>query len=64
MKELSQEQKEYAALDVVYLHKLKEKLDIMLKREGRVELAKRCFEFLSTRVNLDLNGWNEDIFNH
>ena len=64
LKELSQEQKEYAALDVVYLHKLKEKLDIMLKREGRVELAKRCFEFLSTRVNLDLNGWNEDIFSH
>ena len=64
LKELSQEQKEYAALDVVYLHKLKEKLDIMLKREGRIELAKRCFDFLSTRVNLDLNGWNEDIFNH
>ena len=57
-------QKEYAALDVVYLHKLKEKLDIMLKREGRIELAKRCFDFLSTRVNLDLNGWNEDIFSH
>lgn len=64
LKELSQEQKEYAALDVVHLHKLKEKLDIMLKREGRIELAKRCFDFLSTRVNLDLNGWNEDIFNH
>jgi len=63
-KELSEEQKQYAALDVFYLHKIKEKLDTMLKRENRTNLAIKCFDFLNTRVNLDLNGWNEDIFNH
>lgn len=64
LKKLSKEQKEYAALDVLYLHRLKEKLDIMLEREDRTNLAKQCFDFLATRVNLDLNGWNEDIFSH
>jgi ribonuclease D len=64
LKELSEEQKQYAAMDVFYLHKLKEKLDLMLKRENRTELAKKCFDFLSTRVDLDLNGWEEDIFSH
>ena len=64
LKKLSKEQKEYAALDVLYLHRLKEKLDIMLEREGRTNLAKQCFDFLAIRVNLDLNGWNEDIFSH
>lgn len=64
VKDLSEEQKQYAALDVFYLHRLKEKLDIILKRENRFELAKKCFDFLSTRSQLDLNGWSEDIFNH
>ena len=64
LKELSEDQKQYAALDVLYLHKLKEKLDLMLKRENRIELANQCFNFLKTRVKLDLDGWEEDIFNH
>ena len=64
LKELSEDQKQYAALDVLYLHKLKEKLDLMLKRENRIELANQCFNFLNTRVKLDLDGWEEDIFNH
>ena len=64
LKELSEDQKQYAALDVFYLHRLKEKLDLMLKRENRAELAEQCFNFLNTRVKLDLDGWEEDIFNH
>ena len=63
-KELSDEQKQYAASDVIHLHKLKEKLDLILKRENRIHLAEKCFNFLTTRVELDLNGWNEDIFSH
>lgn len=63
--ELTKEQIKYAASDVLYLHKLKERLDIMLKKEGRQTLAKECFEFLNTRVNLDLAGWIDlDIFMH
>ena len=62
---LTEEQKEYAANDVLYLHKLKEKLDGLLKREGRFELAQNCFDFLETRVQLDLMaGENYDIFAH
>jgi len=61
---LSEEQKQYAALDVLYLHKLKGKLDLMLKREKRDMLAEQCFDFLITRSKLDLNGWEEDIFSH
>ena len=64
LKNLSEDQKQYAALDVLYLHRLKEKLDLMLKREKREELAKACFNFLNTRADLDLGGWEEDIFNH
>ena len=64
LKDLSEEQKQYAALDVFHLHKLKEKLDLMLKREKRDLLAKQCFNFLNTRSQLDLNGWDEDIFSH
>jgi len=64
LKDLSEEQKQYAALDVLYLHKLKEKLDLMLRREKRDQLAKYCFDFLNTRSELDLNGWDEDIFSH
>lgn len=63
--ELTQAQLEYAANDVLYLHKLKEKLDIMLMREDRAALAQACFDFLPTRADLDLNGWGDtDIFSH
>ncbi len=63
--ELSTEQLNYAASDVYYLHKLKARLDVMLEREGRTELAQNCFDFMATRVDLDLSGWaEEDIFAH
>jgi ribonuclease D len=62
---LSEAQLAYAASDVVHLHALRERLDGMLAREGRADLAKACFEFLPTRVKLDLQGWEaEDIFAH
>ncbi len=62
---LSEAQKQYAALDVVYLHEIKEQLDAMLMREERTELADECFLALLTRVRLDLEGWREqDIFSH
>ena len=62
---LTEEQKEYAANDVLYLHKLKDELDLLLKREGRLELAQSCFNFLETRVQLDLMaGENYDVFAH
>lgn len=62
---LSDEQLKYAASDVLYLHEMKEKLDVMLAREGRTDLAKACFEFLPSRALLDLAGWPEiDIFAH
>ena len=64
LKELSEEQKKYAASDVIHLHHIKEKLDQMLMRENRNEIAKKCFAFLETRVALDLCGWEEDIFSH
>jgi ribonuclease D len=55
----------YAASDVLHLHALKEKLDAMLAREGRGELAQACFRFLPDRVRLDLAGWaTEDVFAH
>src|SRR5262245_46203707 len=63
--ELTDSQLAYAASDVLYLHALKEKLDAMLAREGRVEIAQACFDFLPTRAALDLAGWEEiDIFAH
>jgi ribonuclease D len=63
--ELSDEQLRYAAADVLHLHALKAKLDDMLAREGRAELAQACFEFLPSRAQLDLDGWGaEDIFAH
>jgi ribonuclease D len=63
--ELSPEQLEYAATDVLYLHRLKEEFDRRLAREGRQELAEACFAFLPTRAELDLAGWSEeDIFAH
>ena len=62
---LSQDQLNYAAGDVLHLHALKEKLDDMLEREGRADLAQKCFEFLPTRAALDLAGWPAiDIFEH
>jgi len=63
--ELSDEQLRYAASDVLHLHALKAKLDAMLAREGRTQLAQACFDFLPTRALLDLGGWGaEDIFAH
>ncbi len=63
--ELTKAQIDYAASDVLYLHKLKEALDVMLKREGRMDVAQACFEFLPTRCALDLAGWPDmDIFQH
>lgn len=62
---LSDAQLDYAASDVLYLHDLKRHLDRMLQREGRMELARECFDFLKTRCELDLLGWQEtDIFAH
>lgn len=62
---LSPEQLAYAASDVLHLHRLREKLDMMLAREGRADLAAACFDFLPTRARLDLAGWEEmDIFAH
>ncbi|MBL0967509.1 MAG: ribonuclease D [Brevundimonas sp.] len=64
-KELTPAQLEYAASDVLYLHAVKARLDEMLEREGRTDLAKACFDFLPTRSALDLAGWDEmDIFAH
>ena len=63
--ELSDAQVAYAATDVLHLHALKEKLDTMLAREQRTELASACFRFLPERARLDLAGWaDEDIFSH
>jgi ribonuclease D len=62
---LSDAQKQYAALDVIYLHELKSRLDQMLRRENRTELAAACFGFVPVRAALDLGGWDEeDIFAH
>lgn len=62
---LTDAQLTYAASDVLYLHRLKEKLDERLAREGRVDLAQAAFDFLPTRARLDLAGWPEtDIFAH
>jgi len=62
---LTDAQQEYAASDVLYLHQLREALNKRLEREGRMELAQACFDFLPTRAALDLAGWPEqDIFSH
>jgi ribonuclease D len=62
---LSAEQRSYAAQDVFFLHRLRERLDQMLEREGRFDLARECFAFLPIRASLDLAGWpDEDIFAH
>ena len=63
--ELNTDQLAYAASDVLYLHRLKDKLDILLDRENRRALAEACFRFLPDRAMLDLAGWNDvDIFTH
>jgi len=63
---LTEAQKDYAASDVLYLHRLKEALEAILVREDRLALAERCFAFLPTRAELDLLGWEEpnDLFHH
>ncbi|MDX9861771.1 MAG: ribonuclease D [Rhodospirillales bacterium] len=62
---LTAEQVKYAARDVLYLHDLRARLDEVLAREGRRELAEACFAFLPVRAELDLGGWDEpDIFHH
>jgi ribonuclease D len=62
---LSEAQLAYAASDVLHLHGLRDRLNAMLAREGRTELAQACFDFLPTRARLDLGGWEaEDIFAH
>ena len=63
--ELTQAQQDYAASDVLYLHRLKSELDARLDREDRTDLAQACFEFLPSRAKLDLAGWPDiDIFAH
>jgi ribonuclease D len=63
--ELTQQQLQYAASDVLHLHAIKARLDAMLERENRLVLAQRCFDFLSTRADLDLLGFEGlDIFEH
>jgi len=63
--ELSKAQMKYAATDVLHLHKIKKKLDIMLSREKRIDLAEACFKFIEYRTDLDLGGWSDlDIFRH
>jgi ribonuclease D len=62
---LTEEQQKYAASDVLYLHRLRAALDVMLLREGRRDIAQACFDFLPSRALLDLEGWPEiDIFAH
>lgn len=63
--EITAAQRDYAASDVLYLHRLKAELERMLAREGRTAMAQACFDFLPTRAQLDLAGWPEqDIFAH
>ena len=62
--ELSEDQLKYAANDVYHLHDLKNKLDALLTREGRTELAQKCFDFLPTRAFMDLESWPDDLFEH
>ena len=62
--ELSEKQLEYAANDVIYLHKIKAELEKMLVREKRIDIFNECLNFLDTRVTLDQNGFKFDIFEH
>lgn len=62
---LSDAQRDYAASDVRYLHRLRDELSLRLEREGRMAIAQACFDFLPTRAALDIAGWAEsDIFSH
>ena len=61
---LSDKQLEYAANDVIYLHKIKAELETMMIREKRIDIFKKCLNFLDTRVELDQKGFKEDIFEH
>ena len=62
---MTDEQLKYASNDVLFLHKIKDKLNMILENENRKHLAEECFNFLPTRVKLDLSGWLEmDIFSH
>lgn len=62
---INEEQLKYAANDVLFLHRIKDKLNAMLENEKRKELAEECFKFIPTRVKLDLSGWLDvDIFSH
>jgi ribonuclease D len=64
-KELNKAQLDYAASDVLYLHRLRDALNVRLIREGRMEMAQACYDFLPARAQLDLAGWPEqDIFSH
>ena len=62
--ELTEKQLEYAANDVIYLHKIKFELEKMLVRENRLKIFKQCLAFLDTRIELDQNGFKFDIFEH
>ena len=62
--ELSDKQLEYAANDVIYLHKIKSELEKMLVRENRMDVYQRCIKFLDTRIELDQSGFKFDIFEH
>ncbi|MCY4006098.1 MAG: ribonuclease H-like domain-containing protein [Rhodobacteraceae bacterium] len=62
---LTEEQLQYAASDVIHLHAIRQSLDYILQREGRMKLAEKCFEFLPVRADIDLLGWSgKDIFAH
>ena len=63
-KELSQAQMDYASNDVFYLHQLREILDGLLEREKHTDIAKQCFEFLSTRAMMDILGWSNEFFDY
>ena len=63
--EITEAQRDYAASDVRFLHRLREELTVRLEREGRMEIAQACFDFLPTRALLDIAGWaDHDIFSH
>ncbi len=61
---LSEDQQKYAASDVLYLHQLRDKLNNYLARENREDKLQACFDFLPTRVQMDREGWDIDIFHH
>ena len=64
MQTLTKEQISYASLDVIHLHSIKKRLDSMLKREDRLDIAQASFDFLPYRAKIDVMGWEQDIFSH